>query len=275
MKQNFTIIADNTGMAYGTFTSAKGTEVNISGVAEINGETVTNKDLDVEFIELYTKSDLLVSGVGTMGKRNDGTLGFLKTGGAFYINISHNGQTIDGESYFFVNLKVPTSLTGGADQNMVTWEGDFDEQGNFVWEPLPYVEFIIGDDFYQFFGGSIGWLNIDRFADNPNPTTSLSVKVPQGYDATNTKVCVSFSGITGLAMLYNYNPATQTFVELADGFINVNAEVNVIFISEYQGNWVYGIKPLTITEDTNIEFTTSDFSTATKQEVIALINALP
>jgi len=275
MKQSFTFPVDEIGMGGGIFTSTKGTEISISVLAKINGETIGDTDLDVEFIELYTKSDLLVSGVGTMGKHDNGDLGFLRTGGAFYINISHNGQTIDESNDTYITLKVPTSLTGGGVQDMLTWKGNFDEQGNFVWEPLPFSEVSIVEDFYEFFGGTIGWLNIDKFNDNPNPTTSLSVKVPEGYNNTNAKVCVSFSGIPGLAMLYNYNTATQTFVELADGFINVDAAVNVIFFSEYQNNWVYAIKPLTITEDASIEFTTSDFSTGTKQEVISLINALP
>jgi len=279
MKQNHTITVDGMGMGGVIFTSTQGADVSISGGFKINGELVKDTILDVEFIELYSKSDLLISGVGTMGKHDDGTLGFLKTGGAFYIGVTKDGQPVDNDplsiSLMSVNIKVPTSLTGGMDQDMISWYGDFNDDGNFIWEPLPYSESVISEDFYNFFSGSIDWLNIDRFYNNPNPTTSLSVKVPEGYNKTNAKICVSFNGVPGLAMLYNYNPATQTFVELSDGFINVDAEVNVIFISEHQGNWVYSIKPITITEDSNIEFVTSDFSTATKEEVINLINALP
>jgi len=280
MKESHTITVDGAGMGGVSFTSVKGNaSVSISGGFEINGELVKDSDLDVEFIELYSKADLLLSGIGTMGKHDNGNLGFLKTGGAFYVSVTKDGQPVDNDpqniSSMTVNIKVPPGLTGGMDDQMVSWFGDFNGDGDFVWEPLPYSEIIIGEEFYNFFSGAIGWLNIDRFYNSTSPRTSLSVKVPEGYNKTNAKVCVSFNGIDGLAMLYNYNPTTQTFMELSGGFIGIDDQVNVIFISEHEGNWVYAIKPLTITEDASIEFVTSDFQTATQVEVTTIINALP
>jgi len=279
MKQNHTITVDGIGMGGVSFTSTQGADVSISGGFKINGELVKDTILNVEFVELYSKADLLLSGIGTMGKHDNGDLGFLKTGGAFYISVTKDGQPVDNDpqniSLMYVNIKVPTSLTGGSDGDMTSWYGDFNNDGNFIWEPLLYSESIIGEEFYDFFGNAIGWLNIDRFYTNLSTTTSLSVKVPQGYNLTNSKVCVSFNGIAGLAMLYNYNPTIESFVELSGGFIGVGDQVNVIFISEEQGNWVYAIKPLTITEAASIEFVESDFQTKTQAEVTTIINALP
>jgi len=274
MSQKFGITVDGTGTGTTSFVSEKGTEVKVdlSG-PKVNGTGVTSGDMDIEFIELYSKADLLLSGIGTMGKHANGRLGVLKTGGAFYVNISQNGQPIDKCTSCTVRLKVPASLTGGVDNDMVAWADRFDDQGNFVWEPARHSEIIVGQDFYDFFEGSIGWLNIGRFWPNTNPTTSLSVQLSDGFNTTNAKVCVSFDGMPGLAMLYDYDPKAKTFVELSGGGINIGAKCTVIFVTEHEGKWVYAVRPVTITEDTVVGI--FGMNSASQSELATLINALP
>jgi len=251
--QNFTINTD-----------AKGTNVSLSIVAaNVNG-TIATGDLDVEFIELYTKADLLLTNICTVGKHPNGDLEMLVTGGAFYVNISKDGEKVDVTNSH-LSLNIPTSLTGGLDSDMVLWTGSFDNQENLIWEEFTDIEFggvQKGEDFYHLsITDELDWINCDRFWDDPRPKTSLTFSVPQGYNSSNSAVFISFDGVLGILR--------------GASDIPIGAECNVIFVSESNGKWVYAIQPYTIVENGTIQIGGSDLNIATEAELIALINALP
>jgi len=269
-------------MGSGNYSSAKGVEIKISSIAPgftLDSEAISG-DLKFEFTELYSKADLLLTGFGTVGKHDDGTLEMLVTGGAFRTIVTKGNQILEG-SLMLEELKVPTSLTGGVDNNMVVWDGNFDEQGNLVWEeaPMPNMEnetngFVqITQDYYHVFGKGLSHINIDRFWDDPSPRTAISVNVPQGCNKSNSGVFVSFDDILGI--LWTYYDA-ETGANFKTEGIPIGVTCNIVFVSESNGKWVYAIKPFTVTENGNIEILRSDLKIADSEtEMVNLIDAFP
>ncbi len=276
LTQNYTVAIES-GVA--SFTSENGVEVYIStafGCFTIEGEQVEG-EVQIEFIELFNKANLLTTNIATMGRHTNGDLEMLVTGGAFYINVTQDGQPID-EGHCGVSMQVPTSLTGGVDYDMILWHGNFDENGNLVWDEVNAQagqggEMGINDDNYSFWTSQFGWTNVDRFYNDPRPKTTILVDVPEGYDNTNSSVYISYDGELGLARLDTYDSETGYFSEHY-GLIPIGLECHIIFVSEYEGEWVYAIKPITIVEDDVIEILLSDLETATQTELANLIDTL-
>ncbi len=271
--QEFVIPIDDSGFV--SFTSEKGVEVVVTVSFWCGAELEGN--VQVEFIELFDKASLLTTNIATMGRNTNGGLEMLVTGGAFYIDVTQNGESIT--TTCGVTMSVPTSLTQGADYDMILWHGDFDENGNLVWEEAEGEagqegQISISDDIYSFWTSQFGWTNIDRFYSDPRPKTTILVDVPNGYNNSNSAVYLSYNGELGLARLDTYDEETGHFSEHY-GLIPVGLECNVIFISEYEGEWVYAIKPVTIVEDDIIEIPMADLNTATQSQLMSLIDALP
>jgi len=256
-------------MPYIDFDSPKGTtvslnygELNIAGVPLELGSTA-----QIEFIELYTKADLVLTGIGTVGKHPNGDLEMLETGGAFYVGITKDGVQVQTTSTH-LSLDVPYSLTSeGGDSDMILWTGDFNERGNLVWEQLSGNLELGGvqkgeTSYYAAIMNHLGWINIDHFWDDPRPKTSITFTVPQGYSSSNSEIFLSFNDVLGI-LWYDGSD------------IPIGAEGNAIFVSEYNGKWVYAIKPFTVAENLTIQILSSDLQTATETELEAKINALP
>ena len=278
LTQTYSLEVDDTGMVQ--FTSAQGVIVTIYPYClTFGGENIEGGDvLDIEFIELYNRGNLLTTNIATMGKHSNGDLEMLVTGGAFYINITHNGLSNDND-YCGYSMQIPASNTGGIDEDMILWFGNFDEDGNLVWEEANGEqgqggEFWMDDDTYNIWANQFGWTNVDRFYNDPRPKTTILVDVPNGYDSSNCAVYLSYNGELGLARLDTFDEDTGYFSEHY-GLIPIGLECHVIFVSEHNGQWVYTIKPVTIEENGVIEILQSDLNTTSESNLTNLINALP
>jgi len=259
------------------FTSEKGAVINLSaqGLAIGGVPLEIGSTVHLEFIELYSKADLLTTGIATMGKHANGDLQMLKTGGAFYLDIKQNGQSVEA-SYVGLNMQVTASLTGGLDDEMILWNGNFDEEGNLIWEKVENGGIEMGQqgsEIYYAFSNNLGWINIDHFWNDSRPKTSLSVDAPEGYNNTNSAVFLSFDGVLGLALVY-YDTETNKY-GISGDYIPIGQSGNVIFVSESEGKWVYAIKSFTITANASIEINGTDLDDATQSEIEILIEALP
>jgi len=258
------------------FISPKGTQVfvNASSLNNAGVPLEIGSTAQVEFTELYSKADLLLTGFGTVGMHANGDLEMLVTGGAFRTIFTKDEQRLEADFNF--NLQVPTSLTGGMDENMIVWDGDFDEQDNLVWRQVsPETEtgwVQISQDFYSVFGNNLTHINIDRFWGNTSPKSNVSVSVPTGYDNSNSGVFVSFDDILGI--LWTGYDQNQTKFNTGD--IPIGVACNVVFVSESNGKWVYAIKPYTIAENGTVEILASDLNIANSEaEMVEKIDALP
>ncbi|PJB19115.1 MAG: hypothetical protein CO117_05960 [Flavobacteriaceae bacterium CG_4_9_14_3_um_filter_33_16] len=274
--QNFQFNAED---GYISLTSDKGVAININTAClTLNGNAVTGA-IDLEFVELFDKGNMLTTNKPTMGILPNGDKALLISGGEFFINATQNGMAL--ETSCDIQLGIPVDLTGGADNEMILWNGIIDEDGNLAWEEDlrdgPNGQggvFAEGNQYYAFLG-AFGWSNVDRFYNDPRPKTTILSGVPEGYNNTNCSIFLSYDGEdTGLANLDTYDAGSGLFSEHY-GQIPIGLECHVIFVSEENGNWKYAIKAVTIVENGVITFTEGEMAIATEAQLTTIINGLP
>lgn len=269
--QEFQIEADGN---WKSFTSENGTIVAFNtSCLNINQNTVTGP-VDVEFIEIFDKGSMLVTNKPTMGIKPNGDKAIMDSGGEIYINLTQNGETVDINCDY--QIMVDVNLTGDEDTDMTLWEGEIDQNGNLFWNESTGQIFIEpGTGQYGVFARQFGWNNIDKFINDPRPKTTISVKVPEGYNILNSGVNVSFDGEdTGLAQLDTFDASTAMFSEHY-GQIPIGLECHVIFLTIEGNNYKYAIKPVTISANNVITVNESELVSGTEQDLVQLINNLP
>ena len=277
LTQTFDFSIDaNTGFV--EFTSGKGVEVRIqTSCLTVGGQPLLG-DIEVQFVELFERGNLLTTNIATMGMHGNGDLEMLVTGGAFNLTVTKNGVEIDNQACG-IQMKVPTALTGGVDYDMIMWYGNMDAVGNLVWEEANggdgngQAGIEITEDSYYAFLNQFGWSNVDRFWSDPRDKTTLLVDVPAGYNANNSVVYLSYDGEqNGLARLDTYE--NGMFTEHY-GQIPIGLECHVIFVSEFEGQFVYAIKSVTIADGEVITISAEELSATTEQGIANHINSLP
>ena len=274
MTQNFSFNADDGNI---TLTSANGVQININGnCLTLNGNPVTGQ-VQLEYVELFEKGNMLTTNKPTMGTLPNGDKTLLISGGEFFIEATQNGSALD--TTCGLQLIIPASLTGGADPLMSLWEGEIDAEDNLTWDEVEDATgqggvFVEGSEYYGLLQG-FGWSNVDRFYSDPRPKTLIQVQAPIGYNFTNSAVYLSYDGEdSGLAALDTYDGTLNLFSEHY-GQIPIGLECHVIFVTEDNGIWRYAIKPVTIVANDIITFTMDDTTTGTEATLTALINGLP
>lgn len=262
-----------------SFTSTQGVEVSIPTYCLTkNGQALTG-DIEVEFVELYNRNNLLTTGISTMGKHPNGDLEMLVTGGAFFLNIFQDGEAIDNINCG-IYVQVPTANTGGVDYDMILWNGVFDENENLVWDnegpeggQLNAIE--MDDNIYYAFFDQFGWTNIDRFYNDPRPKTTMLVKVPEGFDNTNSSIYISYDGEdNALARLDRFDSDLGLFTEHY-GQIPIGLECHIVFATEGNNNWRFAIMDVEITENEVYTFELSHLIIGTEQQLKNIIDNLP
>ncbi|MBK6263650.1 hypothetical protein JKA74_01280 [Marivirga sp. S37H4] len=266
-----------------SFTSENGVVLNINAdCLTLDDDNVTG-EVELEFIELFDRGTMLSTNKPTMGITPEGGRSLLISGGEFYINATQNGQSLE-LSCGNMQLIVPADLSGGADQEMTLWSGIIDDDGNLAWEEDKFEDnpdgvggdrlFVEGDQYFAFVG-DFGWTNVDRFHSDPRPKTTVQVEVPEGYDAENSAVYLSYDGEgNALAQLDTYDLNTGIFSEHY-GMIPIGLEMHIIFITEEDGQWKYAIKGVVVEEDDIYTFTLDETTTGSEQDLNNAINALP
>ena len=271
--QNFTMTAGN-GLV--TLTSAKGVKLYINGdCLTKNGNAVTGQ-VDIEFIELFDKGNMLVTNKPTMGIMPDGKKNLLISGGEFFIKATQGG--VELQTSCSLSMIVPTALTDGYDNLMTLWTGVIDKDGELAWKDARGADGKggvqgEGNNYYVTFG-NFGWTNVDRFYSDPRPKTTILVDVPEGYDNTNSAVYLSYDGEgnNALAKLDTYT-AAGLFSEHY-GQIPVGLACHIIFATEDNGNWRYAIKGVTTTANAVYTFTLAETTVGTEAQLVAAINAI-
>lgn len=274
------------------FTTENGVMFVINGnCLSKNGNPVTGM-VDVQVVELFEKGSMLSTDKPTMGTLPNGDKALLISGGEFFLNITQDGEPVDEDCDIVATI--PSDLTGGVNGDMTLWKGSGGDQDcdgidddcdAFVWQervdnnenPIE-VEVQDGDEGEQFYVapfGDFGWTNVDRFFSDPRPKTTILVTVPEGFDDENSRVYLSYVGEpNALAHLDTYDSTNGRFSEHY-GQIPIGLECHVIFTSEKDGSWLYGIKSVTIVDGQTVQITDSDLNTASGGELEFLINGLP
>ncbi|MDO6596460.1 hypothetical protein Q4512_06010 [Oceanihabitans sp. 2_MG-2023] len=271
--QTFQFNADDGNIS---LTSEAGVQININGdCLTLNGNTVTGQ-VDLEFVELFEKGNMLTTNKPTMGQLPNGDKALLISGGEFFVEATQNGNQL--ETNCGLQLIIPTNLTGDPDPVMTLWEGEIDNEDLLTWNEIdPAVNnedvFVEENSYYAFL--DFGWTNVDRFYSDPRPKTQIQVQPPANYTNLNSAVYLSYDGeAPALANLDTFDNNTNIFSEHY-GQIPIGLECHVIFVTEDNGVWRYAIKPVTIVANHIITFTLGETNTGTENSLTALINALP
>ncbi|MFH6946774.1 hypothetical protein [Flavobacterium sp. FlaQc-50] len=273
--QNFTITAAS-GVV--TFTSAKGVKVSINGDCLMKNGTPVTGTVDIEYVELFDKGNMLVTNKPTMGLTTDGKKNLLISGGEFFIKATQGGVAL--QTSCSMSMIIPAALTDGVDNAMTLWTGRIDEAGELVWKQAKDGEGQNGggvkgeaSNYYVTFG-NFGWTNVDRFYSDPRPKTSLLVDAPEGYDNNNSAVYLSYDGegTNALAKLDTYTTA-GLFSEHY-GQIPIGLACHVIFVTENNGQWRYAIKGVTVAAGDIYSFTLAETTVGTEAQLVAAINAI-
>ena len=242
-------------------------------------------EVEIELIEIYGKSSMLVTDVPTNGLNSNGEVAQLVSGGEFYVNATQNGEDLElNRSYMVI---APTANTGGPDMDMELFKVKEDgPDGQDLWveaEPVNGEEQVDvnkgdadgGSGEYSFLTQEFGWSNIDRWYSDPRPKTTIHVDVPDGWDDENSGVFLSYDGENTLARFDTYDETTELFSEHY-GLIPIGLEVHVIFMTESEGTWSYAIQETTIVDNhVSIFDDPNAFIETDMDGLIAAIDALP
>lgn len=282
LKKNTQSFTATAGAGIITLTSAKGVIIKLDGNALTkNGNPVTGA-IDITFIELFDKGNMLITNKPTMGVMPDGKKSLLKSGGEFFIKAAQGG--VDLVSTGLIQLQVPANLTGTLDTGMLFWGGDTTDPENLAWvNPRNAAgtggqkEGNVGfnQNSYSVTFGNFGWTNVDKFYSDPRPRTTILAAVPTGYDDTNSAIFLSYDGEgqNALAKLDTYNPITKQFSEHY-GQIPIGLQMHVIFATEDNGNWRYAIKAVTVAAGDVYTFTLAETTVGTEAQLVAAVNAI-
>jgi hypothetical protein len=279
LKKNTQSFTATAGAGVITLTSAKGVIITLNGnTLTKNGSPVTGA-IDITFVELFDKGNMLISNKPTMGVMPDGKKSLLKSGGEFFIKASQGG--VDLVTTGGIQLQVPANLTGVLDTAMTFWAGDTKDPENLAWVRPGAIQGTkdgavgFNQNSYSVSFGNFGWTNVDKFYSDPRPKTSILATVPVGYNNTNCSIFLSYDGEgqNALAKLDTYNPTTLQFSEHY-GQIPVGLQMHVIFVTEDNGNWRYAIKAVTAAAGDIYAFTLAETSVATEAQLVAAINAI-
>lgn len=260
------------------FQSAQGVELSIqSACLRKNGQPVTG-EVVLEFIEIYDRADMLTTNIATMGKRPDGTLNALETGGAFNLKLKQDGVELTTSCDY--SISVPADLTGGLEDGMLFWKGTLDTNRDLVWNLVNDVEVNIvtngGEaevfNMYNVHFNDFDWFNIDKFWEESGEKTSVAVKVPNHYGGENSAVYFALKGETNSLAQFRY---MDYVFQDGYGYLPVGEEGYVIFVSERDGQWLYAVQPITITSNHFVEIKESDMTAATLEVMKRVIRSLP
>lgn len=260
-----------------TFTSAKGAVVTIAPncIQTAAGDAATGT-ATLSFVEMYDRGNMVLTNKSLMCKDSNGDLLPLVTEGQYNLRLTQGTNNLKSGCYF--NITVPAVHTGGIDNDMKLWTGTVDENDNIIWDENKGGKEGLGindiSTSYNIWDNTFGWTNIDRFYADTRPKTKIKVAVPTGYNNTNAAVYPAYEGEPKvLAQLDVYNTADKYFSEHY-GFIPVDMNVHLIFVSENNGSVAYTIKKVKIAANAIISIADAEIKIATKEQLIALINNL-
>lgn len=266
--QTFTMDED----AGQTITGAQGTMITFSANSFVtqSGAAVTG-NVDVELVEIYNKTDMILMNAATMGRQWDNTMKPLISGGEYKITVKQNGQLLDLAPGMGYSAQVP-AMGGAVDPNMSLFYGEGEnDPDTLVWNPADSAQIGGQGSQYNFWSDSINWVNCDYFYNNPGAQTVVQATPPSGFNNTNMLLFVSFDGLNTICNLYGFSGGN--FTTAPNYTLPIGQQVNFVAIAMINGSPQVTIVPATIANN-HVEVL-PNLTQMTSAQLSTALNALP
>lgn len=234
-----------------------------------NGSAVTFP-IELEVIELLSLKDIILQNKPTV---SNGRL--LTTDGQIYIKASKNGEELSLAGQWNFNIKME-GISGKFDSEMLIFLGEDTQEGfNWLadttncenWDGQLFCDNIgINEEpngneneknsIYNMWPSSLGWINIDKFADYTNTTT---IKITSEESLENVSV-------------FLYFPEINSVMNYFDSFkllLPVGYKAKVIAFAFNESDEVYSFfEDIIIKEDLNVNISLSKSSKDKLEEAL-------
>lgn len=218
--------------------------------------------VDLEFVEIFERGDMITTNKTTTGKKPDNTFEPLISGGQFFVKVLQDNIELATNCGYFIS--VPTHITGGDQQEMTGFKGELDEADNLIWLPSN-DEFWLTEfndiSSYNAFTQDFEPFNCDYFVSFPEPKTDLQISLPQGFDLTNSAIYVAI-------------PEKPNSLALLFGKLPIGFQMHIIFVSVEAENYRYAIKSITVQDNQQLLYTLEETNVVTLSQLKAILNNL-
>ncbi len=261
-----------TGSEGGTFTTLHGTRIDIAANSFIDpsGKAITGR-VDIAFLDLYEKSEMLFSGISTASNAWP-----LKSGGEFFIKASVDGKSVQIFPGKSIEISQPAN---DIDTLMSPFIGIIDSVNMVNWIPTDSSGLVPAQDLKSYifslytFSSPLEngtWSNSDNalYFSNFN-TTTLAIVADDDPDAFDTDVFLIFHDVNSMIHVYkNWNDNQFPYAYAPIGF-----DCSIVAIGVKDGKLYSSFTPLTIKENQTVHFNLAKTNTeAFKQQLVLLNN---
>ncbi len=210
-----------------------------------NNQALKGK-LDIEVLILRTKGELIAHDKPTI---SGGRL--LISGGVVFLSAKQNGVEVKLGQNKTIKIRYKIRNTEGV---MQLFEGKNLNRLQFDWTPInsnrdavtTWSDSSQEKKGFQLLLDRFGWINCDRFNDEPNLTNKFCVAVPDSFTNRNTSVYIAFKDILSVVKLEG-TPVTKQFcIPQSYKGIPIGKQVTVVSISNINGRSYMDVQDATI-----------------------------
>ncbi len=239
--QSFSIDASTFELIEGN----KGTKISIPSGSFLTqgGAPINSGNIQIELREIFSKKDMILSGIPTMANKLP-----LISGGEIFIKAMQNGSELKLASKNSVTVEMPTGVS--PDYNMQEFYSSNISATDSTsgWSSADSTVISVVQDttwsgggtswptYYYFQIDSMNWINCDYFWYDSSPKTDVMANLDTMFNSTNCVVFLSVDGINSIASMYfqnNSNYITYNFpIGKAVTFIAI-AEINGQYYSAF------------------------------------------
>lgn len=263
----------NAGTGF-TIVGEKGTKITFppKALRDGNGDIIMG-NVTITLKEVLSKKDVMFSGVMT---ESNGQL--LESGGELLVLGQKDGKDIQIVPDSAVVVEVPKVMN---DQDMGLFvlgdrkrpdnggNGQQPPQNPNTWLPAPYAPFGNGPNSYSFNLPGFTWVNCDRFYNNPNPKTTVTVSpvFQDNNQVSDLQVMLVFRDIQTV-ITFPFNSYINKF-ESYQNSLPVGLQADLVIIGKDSDGYLqFGTQLITISANQHID---ASIHRATQAEVDAFL----
>jgi hypothetical protein len=230
------------------FITPGGLLVNITSniFVKLDGSPVTG-NVDITYKEATKFADMMYHGLATATGS-----GLLETGGMINIAARQGSDALKIKIGSTMNILFPgaanpsfrafAGTATGNVENPVVWEVNNNWRAD--------TSFFQGTGATRITIDSIGWINCDRFYNEPNPT-NIYLKLPDGYGNTNTVCFIVFKTDKVMAGLYP-DAANKRYWQGSSYKVPGGKQVVLVAVSKKDSKNYFGSAAVTISPDMTV-----------------------